>query len=414
LLTSVRQIFHFFLLAHIPMKPEIIKMAVILALLGAVGPIAIDMYIPALPKIAADLDAPISVAQWTLMSFFSAFGICQLFYGPASDMFGRKLPLYFGLGIFFLASIGCAFAPSIGWLIALRFVQGIGAASAMSIPRAVIRDLYTGHEATRLMSTVMLVTSVGPMLAPLGGSALMVSFGWPAVFIFAALTSLLSLMLTRFALKETLHPENRVPFEFSAMMKAFALLVRDRSFMGQTVIGGAGMASFFAFLATAPFLYTQYYGLTSTQFSLAFAINALGFFASSQFAANLGSRFGALNVVRACVAGFAATTVLMFLLFWAGYGSFILLVGLLMVGNGFLGLIIPTAMVLSLEEHGPIAGTAAAFGGTLQMLIGAGAIVGVGAIFDNTPVTMTIAVALCGVVALAVSLIALRPVRRSV
>ncbi len=129
------------------MKPEIFKLAVILALLGAVGPVAIDMYIPALPKIAADLGSDAAAAQWTLMSFFSAFGICQLVYGPASDSVGRKPPLYFGLGLFLVASAGCALAPSMGWLIAARFVQGVGAAAVMSIPRAVIRDLYTGSDA---------------------------------------------------------------------------------------------------------------------------------------------------------------------------------------------------------------------------------------------------------------------------
>ncbi|MET3613620.1 DHA1 family bicyclomycin/chloramphenicol resistance-like MFS transporter [Rhizobium aquaticum] len=389
------------------MKPEIFKLAVILALLGAVGPVAIDMYIPALPKIAADLHADAAAAQWTLMSFFSAFGICQLVYGPASDSVGRKPPLYFGLGLFLVASAGCALAPSMGWLIAARFVQGVGAAAVMSIPRAVIRDLYTGSDATRLMSTIMLVTSVSPMLAPLGGSGLMTAFGWPAVFWFAAGTAGVSILLTRFGLKETLHPEYRTRFELSGMVAAFKVLIRDRNFIGQTLIGGAGMASFFAFLATAPFLYTQHFGLTSTQFSLAFALNALGFFGSSQFAANLGNRFGAMPVVRFCVAGFAATTVLLFIVFAAGIGTFVMLVGLLIIANAFLGLVIPTAMVLSLEEHGPIAGTAASLGGTMQMLIGAAAIVGVSAVFDGKPVTMAAVIALCGIVALAVSLLML-------
>ena len=389
------------------MKPEIFKLAVILALLGAVGPVAIDMYIPALPKIAADLHADAAAAQWTLMSFFSAFGICQLIYGPASDSVGRKPPLYFGLGLFLVASAACALAPSMGWLIAARFVQGVGAAAVMSIPRAVIRDLYTGSDATRLMSTIMLVTSVSPMLAPLGGSGLMAAFGWPAVFWFAAGTAGVSLLLTRFSLKETLHPEYRTPFELSGMVAAFKVLIRDRNFIGQTLIGGAGMASFFAFLATAPFLYTQYFGLTSTQFSLAFALNALGFFGSSQFAANLGNRFGAMPVVRFCVAGFAVATVLLYIVFATGIGTFVMLVGLLIVANAFLGLVIPTAMVLSLEEHGPIAGTAASLGGTMQMLIGAAAIVGVSAVFDGKPVTMAAVIGLCGVVALVVSLLML-------
>src|SRR4028118_862938 len=144
--------------------------AIVLGLLAAIGPFAIDMYLPALPTIAADLGASTAATQMTLMAFFIAFGICQLVYGPVSDMIGRKPPLYFGLIVFILGSIGCALSPSVGWLIFFRVVQGIGASAVMVIPRAVIRDLHTGVEATRLMSLVMLVFSVSPILAPLTGS----------------------------------------------------------------------------------------------------------------------------------------------------------------------------------------------------------------------------------------------------
>ena len=130
------------------------KNAIVLGLLSAIGPFAIDMYLPALPAIAADLQASTAATQMTLMAFFMAFGVCQIVYGPVSDMVGRKPPLYFGIVIFALGSIGCGLAPSIAWLIFFRFVQGLGAAAVMVIPRAVIRDLHTGVDATRLMSLV--------------------------------------------------------------------------------------------------------------------------------------------------------------------------------------------------------------------------------------------------------------------
>jgi MFS transporter, DHA1 family, multidrug resistance protein len=148
-----------------------IKSALVLGLLSAAGPFAIDMYIPALPAIAADLSAATAATQMTLMVFFVAFGVCQIVYGPVSDMVGRKPPLFFGLSVFVLGGIGCALAPNIGWLIAFRAVQGIGAASVMVIPRAIIRDMHTGTEATRLMALVMLVISVSPILAPVAGRA---------------------------------------------------------------------------------------------------------------------------------------------------------------------------------------------------------------------------------------------------
>src|ERR1700722_13819200 len=123
--------------------------AIVLGLLSAVGPFAIDMYLPALPTIAANLQASTASTQMTLMAFFAAFGICQIVYGPVSDMIGRKRPLYFGLGVFLIGSIGCALAPSIGWLIAFRVLQGIGGSAVMVIPRAIIRDLHTRVDATR-------------------------------------------------------------------------------------------------------------------------------------------------------------------------------------------------------------------------------------------------------------------------
>jgi DHA1 family bicyclomycin/chloramphenicol resistance-like MFS transporter len=176
------------------MASSFTRNAVVLGLLSAVGPFAIDMYLPALPAIAADLHATTSATQMTLIAFFVSFGLCQIVYGPLSDVYGRKLPLYGGLTLFILGAIVCAFSPTIGWLIAFRFLQGIGAAMGV-IPCAIIRDLHTGAEATRLMSLVMLVCSVSPILAPLTGSALIVPFGWRAVFVAVGVAALIALLL---------------------------------------------------------------------------------------------------------------------------------------------------------------------------------------------------------------------------
>jgi DHA1 family bicyclomycin/chloramphenicol resistance-like MFS transporter len=177
--------------------------ALVLGLLSAIGPFAIDMYLPALPSIAGDLKASTAATQMTLMAFFMAFGVCQIVYGPLSDMIGRKPPLYFGLVVFGLGSVGCALAPSVEWLIAFRVLQGIGASAVMVIPRAIIRDLHTGVEAARLMALVMLVFSVAPILAPLTGSALIVPFGWRAVFVAVTIVSALTFLLVLTSLKET-------------------------------------------------------------------------------------------------------------------------------------------------------------------------------------------------------------------
>ena len=147
-----------------------LRLVLILGLLSAIGPFAIDMYLPALPQIGASLDAQVGAVQASLTAFFLSIGVGQLLYGPVSDMLGRKPPLYFGLTVFAVASVGCALAPNIETLVAFRFVQGLGAAACMAVPRAVVRDLHTGHAAARMMSLLMLVFSVSPILAPLAGS----------------------------------------------------------------------------------------------------------------------------------------------------------------------------------------------------------------------------------------------------
>jgi DHA1 family bicyclomycin/chloramphenicol resistance-like MFS transporter len=385
------------------MPDGMLRIALVIGLLGAVGPFAIDMYLPALPAVAADLGATEQATQATLSAFFIAFGVSQLVYGPLSDQLGRKPPLYAGLAIFLAGTLGCALAPTIGALIAARLVQGLGAATVMVVPRAIIRDLHSGPAATRLMAAIMLVISISPMLAPLAGSAVMYLAGWRTIFAVLAAVAFASLALTAFALPETLPPERRAPARLATLTGGVLRLLRDPWFMGLTFIGGFSMASFFVFLASASFVYTGQFGLTPTGFSLAFALNAIGFFAASQFAATLGERYGMTRVVGLAVAAFAATTTLLLLVTLAGYGTLPVIIGALLVGNAFLGLVMPTTMVMALDPHPDIAGLASSLGGTLQMLAGGLTITAAGPFFDGTATPMVAAIAAAGLLALAVA-----------
>ena len=390
------------------MTTSFAKNAIVLGLLSAVGPFAIDMYLPALPAIAADLRTTTAATQMTLTVFFISFGVCQIVYGPLSDMLGRKPLLYAGLVLFTIGSIGCAVAPGIGALIAFRFIQGLGASAVMVIPRAIIRDLHTGIEATRLMSLVMLVFSVCPILAPLIGSALIVPFGWRAVFVAVTAIALLGLVLVTLSLPETRPPAQRTPVSVSGVLGSFGRLLRDRHFLGLTFIGGLGMASFFAFLAGSSFVYIGHYGLTPTQYSVCFSLNAIGFIGSSQFAGPLGARFGMSRVVLVAVSLYAAFAVILLALTLAGFDSLAVLMALLFLAFAWLGLVIPSTMVLSLDNHGPIAGVASALGGTLQMLTGGVMIAVVSLFFDGTSLPMVTTIAFCALAALAVTLMTLR------
>ncbi len=383
---------------------SMLRAALILGLLSAVGPFAIDMYLPAMPAIAAGLQADVAAVQLTLISYFVAFGIAQLVYGPWADQVGRKRPLYVGLAIFVVASIGCAMAPTIGALIGFRALQGIGGAVLMVVPRAVIRDMHTGTAATKLMAMVMLVISVSPMLAPLAGSGLIAIGDWRLIFWVLCLAAGLSLLLTAFALPETLDVSNRIPVNIANLWRSTKVLMRDPVFMGLTFIGGFGFASFMVFIASASFVYTGQFGLSPTGFSVAFAINAIGFFAASQMAGPLGERLGILPVIRWAVIGFAGFSLGLLMIGLAGFASLPVIVAGLFMANACLGLIIPTTMVMALDPHGDIAGLASSLGGTLQMVTGGMMVVITGLFFDGTAVPMIGAIALCAVLALVLAL----------
>ena len=383
------------------------KMALILGLLSAIGPFAIDMYLPALPAIGASLGAEVGAVQWSLTAFFISVGVGQLFYGPVSDMVGRKLPLYGGLALFTLASVGCALATDIHTLVALRFVQGLGAAAGMAIPRAVVRDLHTGAEAARLMSLLMLVFSISPLLAPLAGSGVIALTGWRGVFWVVAAAAVAGLVLVSRGLPETRPANQRRESSLGSALAGYGLLLRDKHYLGLVFIGGCSMAGFFVYLAGSPFVLINHYGLTPVQYSLAFSVNAAAFFVSAQFNARLGRRFGLVRTVKAAVTSAGAVMLVMLGYYLAGGDALAVLLGLYFVASGCMGLVIPTTSVLALEEHGAIAGTASALLGTLQMLIGATAMGVVGLFANGEPLPMVVGMATGALVGLALTWITL-------
>jgi DHA1 family bicyclomycin/chloramphenicol resistance-like MFS transporter len=390
------------------MKSSFARNAIVLGLLSAAGPFAIDMYLPALPSISADLHATTGATQLSLMAFFAAVAVCQLAYGPVADMLGRKRPLYFGLVVFALGSLGCVLAPTIEWLIAFRFVQGVGACAGMTIPRAIVRDLHTGPEAARLMALIMLVFSVSPILAPLSGSGLIVLFGWRGVFAAITVLALLGLVLAATALKETRPPEERIAATLGSVGAAYWKLLQDWHFVAICLIGGFAMSSFFSFLAASSFIYIEHFGLTPTLYSFAFSLNAIGFIGMAQFARGLAMRYGLSRVVLTAVTVFAVIALALFGATLAGLDSLPVLMAALFLGFACLGLVAPSTAVLALEHHGAIAGTASALLGTLQLVCGAVVVALVSAFFDGTPLPMVAAIAGCAVVALVLSHLSLR------
>ena len=384
-----------------------LRLVLILGLLSAIGPFAIDMYLPALPQIGSSLNAQVGAVQASLTAFFLSIGVGQLLYGPVSDMVGRKPPLYFGLIVFAAASVGCALAPNIETLVVFRFLQGLGAAAGMAIPRAVVRDLHTGHAAARMMSLLMLVFSVSPILAPLAGSGVIALAGWRAVFWVVAVAALLGLVATWRGVEETRLPEARLDSSLLGALKAYASLLRDPHYMGLVFIGGCAMAGFFVYLAGSPFVLINYYGLSSTQYSMAFALNSIAFIAAAQFTGRLGQRFGLVNVVKVAASGSGVVMASLLAYYLMGGEKLLVVIVLYFVASALMGLVIPTTSVLALEAHGEIAGTASALLGTLQMLSGAAAMQIVGHFSNGKPLPMVVGMAAGALVGVALTWVTL-------
>ena len=382
--------------------------AIVLGLLAAIGPFSIDMYLPALPTIAAQFDTSVAAAQASLVAFVAAVGLCQVVYGPVSDMVGRRGPLYFGLALYICGAVGCALAPNIATLITFRFVQGIGGCAGIVISRAIVRDLYQGPDAARLMALIMLVFSVSPMLAPLAGSGLIAVAGWRAIFAVVTLIGFFGLALVAFALPETRPADKRVASGLGNALAGYANLLRDPYYIGVVLIGGFGLSGFFLFLATSSFVYIDHFGLTTTQFSLAFAVNAIGFIGAAQFSSPFARRFGFARVVKFAAAAYAAVMLALLALTISGIDRLPVLMAMLFLSYACLGLIVPTTAVMAFEAHGPIAGMAAALMGTIHMSVGIMAVTLLSLFFDGSAAAMIAAIAACAFCAFLLSRVTLR------
>ena len=343
----------------------------LLGCFSALGPFAIDLYLPAFPVITADLQASAGQVQLSLVVFFASLAAGQLFYGPLSDAIGRKPPLIGGMALFFLASLGCAFAPNIATLIGLRIVQGLGACSGSIMARAIVRDHHSGPAAARTLSQMMLVFGVSPLFAPMAGSLLMGLGGWRAIFIAVAGLVAVALCITIFTLRESLPPQRRTRLSMGGMMGTYRELLRDRRLVGLTLTTSAWSGSTFTFLATSSFVYAHQFHFSPFGYGLMFSFCASGMIIASQFNARLMRTLGARRQLALVSTVAVACASLMAGLAIAGFGS----APVIMAGTFGLfacqGLSLTPASVTALDSHPRTAGAAAALMGATQLACGA-------------------------------------------
>jgi DHA1 family bicyclomycin/chloramphenicol resistance-like MFS transporter len=377
--------------------PSFTKLAIILGTLSAFAPLSIDMYLPALPSIAADFNTQTSVVQQTLAVFFIGLAVGQAFYGPIADRVGRRTPLLFGSALYMLACIGCAFAPTIQSLILLRLAQALGGCAGIVISRSIVRDLFDMQGSARMYSFLMLVMGLAPITAPLIGGQLLLYFGWRAIFITLSGFGLLCFLLVTFVLPETLPVERRNRAGLGEALRAYGEILASRSYMGYAIASGLASSAMFAYISGSPFVFIELNGVAPERFGLLFGTNAIGLVGAAQLNRWLLLRFSGLQILKVALTFTALSGLLLLLVTATGFGGFPAILVVLFFCIASTGLVGPNATAAAMAPYAKRAGSAAALLGATQFVLGAGAGSLVGLLHNGTAIPMAFVIALCTV-----------------
>jgi MFS transporter, DHA1 family, multidrug resistance protein len=383
-----------------------LELMVLLGVLTAFAPLSIDMYLPALPALETYFKATEGAVQLTLAMFIVGFSLGQTLYGPLTDRFGRKPPLYIGMMVYTLSSGACALAASVGQLTALRLLQSLGACAGSVISRAMVRDLFPPEETRRVYSALILVMGVSPLLAPLFGAYMLLWFGWKAIFLSVMIVGALATIGMYFRLPETL-PAAR-PISFGYIVATYGALLKDRHFLGATLATGFSSAGMFAYIAGSPFIFINLFGVRPDRFSWFFGLNAAAVVIGAQVNGRMLHGHAPEKVMRyaAFVQAFAGT--LLIAAVSLGTKSLLSIAFPLFIYLCTIGFVFPNAVALALANHGKVAGMASALLGTLQFSMAAAALLALGAIDSTTPFPMSVLICLCGVMGVAMHLLLMR------
>lgn len=376
------------------------RFALILGALTAFGPLSIDMYVPALPQLSRELGASSSEAQLTLTTVLLGLAFGQLIAGPISDSVGRRRPLLVGLALYVTASVLCALSGSVLALTFLRLLQGFGAAAGIVIARASVRDLYSGIEAARFFSALMLVTGLGPILAPVIGGQILAHTTWRGVFVVLTTFGVLLLFIAGFLLPETKPRQWRQPAHLGTTFRTFGALLARPTFLGNALAAGLAMAAMFSYVSGSSFVLQGIYGLSPQTYSLVFGSNAVGLVLAGQANARLVGRIAtASQLLFTALISAAAAGALLVIATVLGFALPVLLVALfVMIAS--LGFVMPNTTLLALAENEAVSGSASALLGVSQFVIGAFAAPLVGLGGTGTALPMVIMMFGAGLLAL--------------
>ncbi|MDG9924601.1 MULTISPECIES: multidrug effflux MFS transporter [unclassified Pseudomonas] len=387
------------------------RILLILGTLSAFGPMAIDFYLPSFPTLARVFGTDVDHVQMSLASYFAGTALGQLIYGPLADRFGRRKPLLAGLVLFTLASLACALAQSLEWLIVARFVQALGGCAGMVISRAVVRDLCDPLASAKVFSKLMLVMGVAPILAPLGGGVLLQLFGWQSIFLGLVLFSALCLAAVLLWLPETRSAQFPVQ-PLGGALGRYSVLLRDRLLIGYGLTGGVAMAGMFAYISGSPFVFIDLYGVPAEHYGWLFGANAAGFILTAQLNGWLLRHHGPGYWLKRTVWIYCAATLALLAVAMARPAELWPLLIPLFITTASLSCVLPNATACAMAGQGAHAGSASALIGSLQFTVAAGASGLVGALHDGSARPMALVIAVCGIITLTLGLLTARHARR--
>ena len=343
----------------------------ILGLLTAIGPFSIDMYLPAFPAIAKGLNTSVASVMLSLSAFFIGISVGQLMYGPLLERFGRKQPLYIGLGIYVLASLGCAAATSIDMLIVCRLFQALGGCVGMVASRAMVRDLFEVKDNAKVFSTLMLVVAVSPIIAPTLGGYITAGLGWRYVFGMLLIVILTIIVGIYFLLPESKAPNKAYSLKPLPILKNYLEILRHPQFSTFAFTGAIASAGLYAYISGSPNVFMEIFKVSEQVYGWIFAVIAIGLIAATQVNNRLLKKYSSEQIIRGVLilqSLIGLTLVLLPIIGWVELYTTIFLIFLYLSCQGFL---FPNASALSMASFGHNAGSASALMGFIQMSIGA-------------------------------------------
>lgn len=368
---------------------------ILMGALTAIGPLSIDMYLPAFPAIASGLGAHSSEVERTLAAYLLGMAAAQLIYGPLADRYGRKPPLYGALILYILASAGCALAPTVEFLTLSRVLQAMGGAAGMVIPRAVVRDHYSTQEAARALSMLMLIMGIAPILAPLIGSQILAWVGWRGIFVTITLCGIALLLTLSKVMVESLAPANQVKLSWGNIFRTYGGLLLHRRFMAFALSGGLASATMFGYIVGSPRLFIEHFGVTPQTYGLLFGLNATCLITGSQVSARLLRQHSPVKILPWALGGMMTAGVLALLFALTGQASLQSVMGCMLFFMFCYGFVGPNSAALALADQGHQLGSASAMMGTLSISCGALAGLLISLMQMNGPLPLALIMAGC-------------------